>query len=58
MKEESVYIYNSNALATLIKKGGVGGESVLLQAPFASYTKWGTWSGSTEEDNWSDIWVT
>lgn len=58
MKKESMYIYKSNALATLIKKRGVGGESGLLQALFASYTKWGTWSGSTEEDNWSDIWVT
>lgn len=34
-----MYIYKSNALATLIKKGGVGGESVLLQALFALYTK-------------------
>lgn len=58
MKKESIYIYNSNVLATLIKKGDVGGEYVLVQALFASYTKWGTWSGSTEEENWSDIWVT
>lgn len=33
-----MYIYNSNALATLIKKG-LWGESVLLQILFALYTK-------------------
>lgn len=50
--KKSVYIYNSNALATLIKKGGVWGESVLLlQVLFALYTNQGPEFGSTEEDN-------
>lgn len=43
MKKDSMYTYNSNASAILIRKdtGGWDTESVLPQAPFASFTKQG-----------------